>query len=204
MRPPVHSRCDAGHVARRWPPVVGGADLDAHRDAVPRPACRAAPIEPSDSASTQDARRATGRTAACCPDRHGADHRCGGLQDLDAHSLDERSVAALAKILGSELASSPPAPPSYDAHALPAASGPRLKAGCLEPGRPVDRGDPEPRRLLLLDGHSLAYRAFFALPIENFSTTTGQPTNAVYGFTVDAYQRPARRGADPRGGGLRP
>ena len=38
-------------------------------------------------------------------------------------------------------------------------------------------------RLLLLDGHSLAYRAFFALPVENFSTTTGQTTNAVYGFT---------------------
>ncbi|HEX3706863.1 MAG TPA: DNA polymerase I [Mycobacteriales bacterium] len=38
-------------------------------------------------------------------------------------------------------------------------------------------------RLLLLDGHSLAYRAFFALPVENFSTTTGQATNAVYGFT---------------------
>ncbi|WP_020521214.1 DNA polymerase I [Catelliglobosispora koreensis] len=37
--------------------------------------------------------------------------------------------------------------------------------------------------LLLLDGHSLAYRAFFALPVENFSTTTGQHTNAVYGFT---------------------
>jgi len=44
--------------------------------------------------------------------------------------------------------------------------------------------DPGTRpRLLLLDGHSLAYRAFFALPVENFSTTTGQPTNAVYGFT---------------------
>ncbi|OLT31984.1 DNA polymerase I [Actinomadura sp. CNU-125] len=38
-------------------------------------------------------------------------------------------------------------------------------------------------RLLLLDGHSLAYRAFFALPVENFNTTDGQPTNAVYGFT---------------------
>ena len=37
--------------------------------------------------------------------------------------------------------------------------------------------------LLLLDGHSLAYRAFFALPEANFATTTGQPTNAVYGFT---------------------
>jgi len=37
--------------------------------------------------------------------------------------------------------------------------------------------------LLLVDGHSMAYRAFFALPVENFSTTTGTPTNAVYGFT---------------------
>jgi DNA polymerase-1 len=42
---------------------------------------------------------------------------------------------------------------------------------------------PVKPRLLLLDGHSMAYRAFFALPVENFSTTTGQPTNAVYGFT---------------------
>ncbi|SHL81679.1 DNA polymerase I [Actinacidiphila paucisporea] len=38
-------------------------------------------------------------------------------------------------------------------------------------------------RLMLLDGHSLAYRAFYALPVENFSTATGQPTNAIYGFT---------------------
>jgi DNA polymerase-1 len=38
-------------------------------------------------------------------------------------------------------------------------------------------------RLLLLDGHSLAYRAFFALPVDNFATATGQHTNAVYGFT---------------------
>ena len=37
--------------------------------------------------------------------------------------------------------------------------------------------------LLLIDGHSVAYRAFFALPVENFSTSTGQHTNAVYGFT---------------------
>jgi len=42
---------------------------------------------------------------------------------------------------------------------------------------------PTRPRLLLLDGHSLAYRAFFALPVDNFSTSTGQHTNAVYGFT---------------------
>jgi DNA polymerase-1 len=44
-------------------------------------------------------------------------------------------------------------------------------------------GDQADRRLLLLDGHSLAYRAFYALPAENFRTQTGQTTNAVYGFT---------------------
>jgi DNA polymerase I len=37
-------------------------------------------------------------------------------------------------------------------------------------------------RLMLMDGHSLAYRAFFALPAENFTTAAGQPTNAIYGF----------------------
>ncbi len=41
----------------------------------------------------------------------------------------------------------------------------------------------EEKRLLLVDGHSLAYRAFYALPVENFSTASGQATNAVYGFT---------------------
>ncbi|MGW3961621.1 DNA polymerase I [Amycolatopsis sp. NPDC005003] len=38
-------------------------------------------------------------------------------------------------------------------------------------------------KLLLIDGHSMAYRAFFALPAENFRTKTGQVTNAVFGFT---------------------
>ena len=35
---------------------------------------------------------------------------------------------------------------------------------------------------MLVDGHSLAYRAFYALPVENFGTSDGQPTNAIYGF----------------------
>lgn len=37
--------------------------------------------------------------------------------------------------------------------------------------------------LLLIDGHSMAFRAFFALPAENFQTSSGVYTNAVYGFT---------------------
>lgn len=40
-----------------------------------------------------------------------------------------------------------------------------------------------PEHLLLVDGHSLAYRAFYALPVDNFATSSGQPTNAVFGFT---------------------
>ncbi len=46
-----------------------------------------------------------------------------------------------------------------------------------------DAGSAGQSRLLLLDGHSLAYRAFYALPVDNFATSTGQPTNAVFGFT---------------------
>lgn len=38
------------------------------------------------------------------------------------------------------------------------------------------------KRLLLIDGHSLAYRAYYALPVENFMTSGGQHTNAIYGF----------------------
>jgi DNA polymerase-1 len=59
-----------------------------------------------------------------------------------------------------------------------------MTTGTTDPQAP-DAGTAvaDDRVLLLMDGHSLAYRAFFALPPENFSTTTGQTTNAVYGFT---------------------
>ena len=36
--------------------------------------------------------------------------------------------------------------------------------------------------MLLIDGHSMAYRAYYALPVDNFRSATGQPTNAIYGF----------------------
>ncbi|KZS61251.1 DNA polymerase I [Mycobacterium ostraviense] len=42
---------------------------------------------------------------------------------------------------------------------------------------------PKPT-LMLLDGNSLAFRAFYALPAENFKTRGGLTTNAVYGFTA--------------------
>ena len=52
-------------------------------------------------------------------------------------------------------------------------------------------------RLLLLDGHSLAYRAFFALPVENFSTTHRAAHQRGLRLHLDADQRAARRAARP-------
>lgn len=43
---------------------------------------------------------------------------------------------------------------------------------------------PTNETLLVVDGHSLAFRAFFALPVDNFSTASGQATNAVWGFAT--------------------
>lgn len=38
------------------------------------------------------------------------------------------------------------------------------------------------KKILLVDGHSMAFRAFYALPVENFQNAAGQHTNAIYGF----------------------
>lgn len=43
---------------------------------------------------------------------------------------------------------------------------------------------PTNETLLVVDGHSLAFRAFFALPVDNFSTSSGQATNAIWGFAT--------------------
>src|SRR2546429_8424493 len=52
----------------------------------------------------------------------------------------------------------------------------------VAPERALPAGPAEAKRLFLLDGHSLSYRAFFALP-PDLATKSGQVTNAVYGFT---------------------
>lgn len=47
-------------------------------------------------------------------------------------------------------------------------------------------------KLILVDGYAVAYRQFFALPVESMSTKAGEPTNAVFGFTrvlLDVLQR---------------
>jgi len=38
-------------------------------------------------------------------------------------------------------------------------------------------------KLVLIDGHALAYRVFYGLPMEAFTTESGEPTNATFGFT---------------------
>ena len=42
--------------------------------------------------------------------------------------------------------------------------------------------DSKKPTLLLIDGHSLAFRAFYALPVDSFVTRDGQHTNAIHGF----------------------
>ena len=42
--------------------------------------------------------------------------------------------------------------------------------------------DTKKPTLLVIDGHSLAFRAFYALPLESFQTSGGQHTNAIHGF----------------------
>ena len=59
----------------------------------------------------------------------------------------------------------------------------------------MSASDTDDQRLLLIDGHAMAFRAFFALPADGFSDGRGQATNAVYGFTrmiinVVASERP--------------
>ncbi|MFK4639200.1 DNA polymerase-1 [Paenarthrobacter histidinolovorans] len=66
--------------------------------------------------------------------------------------------------------------PTAQAAAIATAPAPSATASSVSAGE----GRP---RLLVLDGHSMAFRAFYALPAENFSTARGQYTNAVHGFT---------------------
>ena len=127
--------------------------------------CSAAPNDPSDSASTHEAppcSRPYGWRVAL--HRHpGDDALCGVARGTRCPCGRARSPLGAVRRVEVSVTGR-----HYDAG-----------HGC----RRCDTATGARPRLLLLDGHSLAYRAFFALPVENFSTTTGQPTNAVYGFT---------------------
>ena len=73
---------------------------------------------------------------------------------------------------------------------MPVQSARCQHSGAAPPGRAAARlASParwrptatQPRELFLIDGNSLAYRAFFALP-ESIATSDGRPTNAIFGF----------------------
>ncbi|QDW29681.1 DNA polymerase I [Arthrobacter sp. KBS0702] len=76
----------------------------------------------------------------------------------------------------------PAAEPESVVAARPAATTSRAAQSVSATEAPVIPITDQPR-LLVLDGHSMAFRAFFALPADKFSTATGQHTNAVHGFT---------------------
>src|SRR6266511_1580686 len=57
------------------------------------------------------------------------------------------------------------------------------KSGAKSSRSAVRPAKTDSHKVLLLDGHSLAFRAFFALP-DTLVTSSGQVTNAVYGFTA--------------------
>src|SRR6476469_9974684 len=132
----------------------------------PSPACSIAPTEPTVSASTTLAPPCSSPNGWVLPATGiRATTRCG---DASRNSISMRSPS---EPLPCRLSSSTSSLRPASSISLPIAvsvAGPRLP--CVS-------------RLLLIDGHSMAYRAFFALPVANFATTTGQPTNAVYGFT---------------------
>ena len=76
--------------------------------------------------------------------------------------------------------------PATDSESVIAAKPARKTTRTAEPvsatQAPVIPVTDQPR-LLVLDGHSMAFRAFFALPADKFSTANGQHTNAIHGFT---------------------
>src|SRR5665647_3029205 len=131
----------------------------------PSPACSTAPMEPNVSASTT--------LAPPCNSPNGWVLPATGIRPTTRSGVASRNSIPIF---------SPRVPPFMS-------PSPARTCSCLSPiNLPICMSVCAPRlpcvsRLLLIDGHSMAYRAFFALPVENFSTSTGQPTNAVYGFT---------------------
>ncbi|TFV55374.1 DNA polymerase I [Mycobacterium sp. PS03-16] len=66
----------------------------------------------------------------------------------------------------------------------PASTPTAKKTAAAKAGEKASEKASDTPTLMLLDGNSLAYRAFYALPAENFKTQGGLTTNAVYGFTA--------------------
>src|SRR5439155_18383839 len=73
-----------------------------------------------------------------------------------------------------------------------------VRTGPYSVGRMADGNGNAPGELFLIDGNSLAYRAFFALP-ESIATSTGFPTNAIFGFASMLVKILTDNGVKPTG-----
>jgi DNA polymerase-1 len=74
------------------------------------------------------------------------------------------------------------AAPEGAAVEAPAAEAPAAEAPAAQAPSAQAHDGQKKRTLVLVDGHALAYRAYFALIKQNFSTQKGEPTGAIYGF----------------------
>ena len=98
---------------------------------------------------------------------------------MDAHELSESEAFDWIQKHGHERAGSRPA--TSPSRSSTAPLGP-TRARPERPSGPIRARSTGNRRFLLIDGNSLTYRAFFALPTD-LATASGQVTNAVFGFT---------------------
>ena len=71
-----------------------------------------------------------------------------------------------------------------------------MRTGPYSVGRMADGNGNDPDELFLIDGNCLAYRAFFALP-ESIATSTGFPTNAIFGFASMLVKMLTEHGTKP-------
>ena len=152
-------QCGGGacHVAVARAAVVGDVEVDSHGDAVGSRVCvgREGSERFCQSRAGSTMEEAVGLSIA----RHGHGSHgplSGDLRHFDSHAGHQR------------------------------VGGKRRGGDCIVAGH-RDRlalvSETSKGTLLLIDALSVAFRAFFALPVDNFATSTGTPTNAVYGFS---------------------
>src|SRR5699024_1375042 len=117
-------------------------------------------------------RRAAGRRAACCPQR-------ASSRPSAPASAPETGSPCGRRARRGRAASPIRVRSSCRSSSVPSGADVRMSGVPAYPGRVTDPTKPT---LLIVDGHSLAFRAFFALPVDSFQNSEGQHTNGIHGF----------------------